>query len=358
MGFDYLASEQTLFSNSDAFEIDYVPGLLPHRENQQKEIANAVRPMFHGRSGEVVLVRGGPGIGKTAAVRRVLMDLDTVDEATNISWVYVNCWRFNSSYKIVVEIAHLLGHQFTHNKNTSEIMDEIKKIVAAKDGIVFAFDEIDKIEDYDFLYFILTEIHRKTLLLVTNDYNWGDKLDERIKSRLTPEVLEFKSYEPFEIKDIMKERVKYGFYQNVWNTDAFDEIAKKAAEYDDVRAGITLLKVAGEIAEQSGSRKVTLQHAQEAVNKTSAFKIKMTSDLAEEEQHVLEICKNNSGKTTGALYATYAELGGQKSMKTFSRNLQRLETKKLIKLDATGEGFAGKSSIITYIGDEKRLTEF
>ena len=105
--------------------------------------------MFHGRSGEVVLVRGGPGIGKTAAVRRVLMDLDTVDEATNISWVYVNCWRFNSSYKIVVEIAHLLGHQFTHNKNTSEIMDEIKKIALKHGFDLSPFFWADKIIEKD-----------------------------------------------------------------------------------------------------------------------------------------------------------------------------------------------------------------
>jgi len=163
---------------------------------------------------------------------------------------------------------------------------------------------------------------------------------------------------PEEIKDILKDRIKLAFYQNVWTEDAFNEIVDKAINYSDIRAGITLLKVTGEIAEKTGSRKVKLEHAKEAINNTSAFKIKVTSDLAEEEQHVLDICKTNSGQTTGELYKIYKQLGGQKSNKTFTRYLQDLEIKKLIKLDMTGEGFAGKSSVITYIGDEKRLTEF
>ena len=359
MSFDLLEGEQTIFSFADALDPDHIPKLLPHRENQQLEIRNAIRPLLHGRTGDTLLIRGGPGFGKTVVVKRMLMSLDEEDTSDKkISHVYINCWRHNTTYKIIVELAHELGYKFTHNKNTSQIIDEVKRIVEQKDGVVLAFDEIDKIEDYDFLYFILEEIKRKTLLLITNDSDWGTKLDDRIKSRLTPIVLEFKSYVPDEIKDILKDRIKLAFYQNVWTDEAFNEIVDKAINYSDIRAGITLLKVTGEIAEKTGSRKVKLEHAKEAINNTSAFKIKVTSDLAEEEQHVLDICKTNSGQTTGELYKIYIQLGGQKSNKTFTRYLQDLEIKKLIKLDMTGEGFAGKSSVITYIGDEKRLTEF
>src|SRR3989338_441162 len=262
---NFLSSGQTLFSNSDALDLDFVPKLLPHRENQQKYIATAIRPLFSGRSGKNLLIRGASGIGKTAATKRVLIDLDDADIQANISWIFINCWKCDSTFKVAEEIAHQLGFKFTHNMNTPEIISKIREISAKKDGIVFAFDEVDKISDTDFLYLILEEIKKKTILLITNDLSWGEALDQRIKSRLAPEVLEFPEYNGEEIFDILKVRRTYAFYEGVWAEDAFKLIVEKASQYSDVRVGVILLKTAGEIAEAAGSKKVKLEHAQKAI---------------------------------------------------------------------------------------------
>jgi len=354
--FDFLGSHQTLFSNSDALDIDFVPKLLPHREKQQDLLAAAIRPLFAGRNGKNLLIRGSSGIGKTAATRFVLSQLDDIEG--NVEHIYINCWKHDSSFKILTEICHKLGYKFTHNMNSTQIFDKIKEIVAKKDGTVFAFDEIDKTADIDFLYLLLEEIKNKTIILITNDKSWGSEIDLRIKSRLAPEIIEFPEYNKAEISNILKHRKEWGFYQDVWDEDAFSAIAEKASQYSDVRVGVILLKTAGEIAEAAASKKVKLEHALKAIENTDAFKIKSSSEFTDDEKLVLGIIKENSGKTTGELFDLYADAGGDKSMKTFTRHLQKLETKKVISLELTGEGFQGRTSLVKYIGFERKLADF
>lgn len=354
--FDYLSSHQTLFSGSDALDLDYVPKLLPHRENQQRYIATAIQPLFAGRSGKNLLIRGASGIGKTSTTKRVLYDLEEVEG--NVVWIYINCWKFDSTFKILTEICHSLGYKFTQSMNSTQIFAKIKEISEKKDGVVFVFDEIDKTTDNDFLYLLLEEIKKKTILLVTNDRSWGSELDNRIKSRLSPEIIEFPEYNITEIFDILRERKKYAFYEGAWEDTAFNAVAEKAAQYSDVRVGVILMKTAGEIAEAAASKKIKLEHAQQAIANTDAFKIKSSSDLTDDEKLVLGIVKENSGKNTGELFDVYTKSGGDKSMKTFTRHLQKLEAKKLLSMELTGEGFQGKSSVIKFIGFEKKLVDF
>ncbi len=356
--FDFLGAEQTIFSNPDALDINYIPKLLPHREEQQKYVATAIKPLFFDRPGKTLLVRGVSGIGKTASVKRVLMDLDEVEEADNIVRVFINCWKSNTTYKVAVEMAHALGYKFTHNMSTAEIFDKISEILKKRDGLVLVLDEIDKADDADFLYHILEEVKHKTIILITNEFLWGVDLDPRIKSRMAPELLEFKPYTREETENILRERKKYAFYEGTWTEEAFQIVVKKAANFQDVRVGIMLLKAAGEITEEESAMKVLVGHAETALKRTDEFKIKSSSALTDEEKMIAQICKENSGKTTGILYTFYKKSGGDKSEKTFKRKLDRLANKKIIELKMTGENFSGRSSIITYRGFERKLNDF
>jgi len=353
MEFDFLSADQTLFSNPDALNPDFVPKLLPHREEQQSYIATAIKPLFHERSGKTILVNGLPGTGKTAATKRVIIDLDEVESDKIIKQVFINCWRLNTTYKVICEIAHQVGFPFTQNLKTNEIMEKVKEKVAKIDGLVLAFDEIDKADEYDFLYFVLEEFPRKTIILITNEKNWGAELDDRIRSRLIPESLEFKPYSAKEVFDILKERKKYAFYENTWEEDAFKQLAEKASHYKDIRVGIKLLKVAGEVAEDDSSKKVSQKHVSEAIARIDEFKIKSSAELTDEEKHVLSICQQNDGKPFKVLFEAYTISGGAKSVKTFKRKLKKLENRKLIKLEQSTSA-KGRATIINYIGLHKK----
>ena len=140
--------------------------------------------------------------------------------------------------------------------------------------------------------------------------------------------------------------------------EALDLLSHRAAEFKDIRFGIALLKLAGEIAESESSKKITITHVETAINKLPAFKIKSSADFNDTENFVMKICEEFSGRTTGKLYKIYSDRGGKKSEKTFKRILDALAKKRIITQRPTGDGFKGRSSIIEFRSPEKKLTEY
>lgn len=352
---DILGAEESLFKNEEALDFEWVPKLMPYRDQQQRYVASAIKPLFQDRNGKNLLIYGAPGIGKTAAIKWVIRDLE--EETDDIIPVYINCWQKNTTYKIILEMCEQLGYRFTQNKRTEELFKVLKENILKNKAAVFAFDEIDKAEDLDFIYTLIEEFYKKSILLITNYKEWLMSLDERIKSRLVPEMLEFQQYNHAETAGILKQRVEYAFVPGVWEDDAFNLVVDKTAELKDIRSGLYLLKESGSIAENSASRKIKLEHAKQAVLKLSELSIKKSTDLEEDTQLVLAVCKEGSGKKIGDLFKTYKEKNGKNTYKTFQRKIEKLEKNKFISVHKTAGGKEGNTSIIDYNGN-KKLTEF
>ncbi len=353
---DILGADQTIFSNHGALDPDFVPKLLPHREDQQKHVATCIKPIFFGRNGQHLLIKGAPGIGKTACVKRVLYDME--EETEGVTYVYVNCWNKNTTYKVLTGAANALGYKFTHNMSTDELLAKVEELSKKYQGIVYVFDEIDKAEDLNFLYLLLEEPCKKTVIVITSDVTWGAELDQRIMSRLMPETLVFPPYDFSETADILRERAKYAFFQDVWTEDALAKIVSRAASFKDIRVGIVLLKAAGVAAEDDSSKKILSKHAEIAIAKTDEIKIKTSAVLADDEKQVLELCKKNSGALIGDLFADYQAGGGEKTDRTFRNKLEKLASRGLVELKLIEEGVGGKSTRVTYKGFARTLDEF
>ena len=145
---EMLKSGESLFMDPVALDYDYLPKLIPYREKEQRQVALCIKPLFGNRNGKNVLVHGAPGIGKTAAIKHIFRELE--DKTDDIIPIYINTWQKNTTYKIVVEICDQLNYKFTHNKKTEELFAIVQKDLNKK-SVVFCFDEIDKVEDLDFL---------------------------------------------------------------------------------------------------------------------------------------------------------------------------------------------------------------
>ena len=352
---DILHSDESLFKNELALDYSFLPKILPHREQQQRYIATCVKPLMDGKNGKNLFIYGAPGIGKTAAMRFVLNELE--EETEDVVPIYINCWQKNTTFKIIVGICEQLGYKLTHNKRTEELFEIVKNMLNKKSA-VFTFDEVDKLEDFDFLYSILEEIYKKSVFLVTNYSDWLEDLDDRLKSRLMAEVLEFKPYSLAETKDVLMQRAEYAFAPGVFDNGAFELIVKKTAEAEDMRVGLHLLRESGNIAENKASRKITLEHAKEAVAKTGQFTIKSSADLTDDERSILDIVKKHSEKKIGELYTTYKEQGGELVYKSFQRKIEKLEKNKFVSVKKTAGGPDGNTSIVKYATETKKLTEF
>ena len=351
---DILKSSETLFKNEVALDYSFVPKIVPYREKEQRVVAGCIKPLFEQKSGKNVFIYGKPGVGKTVALKKILDELD--EETDKIITLYINCWQRNTTYKIVAEVCEMMDFKFIQNKKTEELFRWIKQNLNKK-SVVFVFDEVDKLEDMDFLYMILEEIYRKTIILITNYKEWAIDLDERIKSRLMPEIIEFKPYNYEETTGILRQRMDYAFYPNVLSSEAFELMAKKTFELQDIRRGLYLMKESGFIAESKSSRKILLEHAQQALSKIEEFSIKNAEGLATDEQMILELVKNNSGKKIGEIFKCYQDDGGKLVYKSFQRKIEKLEKNKFIKVEKTAGGDEGNTTIIKS-NSEKKLTEF
>jgi len=259
-----------------------------------------------------------------------------------------------------MEICDHLGYKFTHNKKTDELFKVVKELLNKK-SVVFVFDEIDKAEDHDFLYWILEQIYNKSIFLITNYKEWILNLDERIKSRLTAEMLGFEPYNLAETKEIMKQRVGYAFQDGVISPDAFEAIAKKTYEIQDLRKGLYLLKESGNLAEDKSLKKITMEQINTAIRKLDEFTINKEEGLDEECRFIFEIIKKDPNQKTGDLYEIYKKNGGKGSQKTFTRKLNKLEEGRFIIKEKSGGGSEGNTSIIKLAANQpvnKKLTEF
>ncbi len=342
----YLEESESLFIDEISLDPDFIPKEIPHRENQQHYIAECISPLFQKRSGKNLLITGKPGIGKTLAIKHIFMELESkTDEITPI---YINCWKKDSSFKILNEIADQINYKWTHNKRTDELMKIISDILNKK-SVVFCLDEIDKVREIDILYSITEDIPKKTILLITNDHEWISKLDQRIRSRLSLEHLDFHPYTYGETKSILKMRKDLAFQRNIFNQDALELITNKTFALKDIRTGLALLKESGNIAERKLSKQINMEHTTEAINKLLETEKK---DLTPEEKNILDIAKNNSGKTIKEIYDIYVKQGGDKTYTTLYRKLSDLQKNAMLDIKNIG---GTSSSTVHY---RKKLTDF
>lgn len=346
-----LGADERLITNEYALDYEYVPKILPFREGQQRQIVNCIKPLMSDRGGRNILVYGAPGIGKTGAARWILRDLD--ENTEGIMPIYINCWQKNTTFKIFLEICEQLGYKFLQNKKTTELFKIIQTDLNKK-AAAFVFDEIDKVEDYEFLYTILNEIYKKSLVLITNNKETLAEMEDRIKSRLLPESLEFLPYNKKETTEILTQRARISLVEGVLAPEALNLIIDKTSERKDIRTGIHLIREAAIIAEENSSKKITIEHAQNAIEKLENFQIKKPTDLEEDTHFILSVIKENSDKKIGDIFEAYKAKGGMSAYKTFQRKTEKLSQLGFI----TANKICGKEGNTTILSTTKKLTEF
>jgi len=140
----YLQDSESLFRDEIALDFDYMPAKIEHRENENDEIAKCIAPLLNKRNGRNLLITGSPGIGKTVATKLVLEEVrKTTDE---IIGLYVNCWRKETTHKVLLDICDQIGYRFTQNKNTSQLINNIAEILNKRSAVI-VLDEVESNKD-------------------------------------------------------------------------------------------------------------------------------------------------------------------------------------------------------------------
>ncbi len=350
---DMLKDSESLFLDEMALDPEYMPKMIKYREMQQKYIAECIKPLLQKRNGKNLLIVGLPGIGKTVAVKHVLDELR--QETEEIVSLYVNCWKKDTPYKIALDLCDQVDFKFVHNRDTSELFKEAAKILNRKSAVI-VLDEADKLADDAVFYSLMEDIYRKTIILITNEGEFLARVDQRIRSRLLPDILEFKPYNYVETKGILHQRVEHAFVPGVVSGEVLETVAEMTFKAQDIRVGLHLLKESGNRAEAKSSRKILREHLEPALQQLKEFHVKSVSDLDADENLILDLVKAHTGTSTTHIYKLYKERGGTTSYSSFQRRLKTLEQGKFITLRALNTGQPGRSTSVEY--GFKRLDEF
>ncbi len=304
--FESFLSKDSLFKNKKVLQSNYTPESILHREEQIQQIASILAPILRNEKPSNIFIYGKTGTGKTVSVKYTVKNLEEIAFKNNVPLkvIYINCKLkkvSDTEYRLIAQLASELGKSVPA---TGLPTDEVYKIffsaIDSKNQLVLLIlDEIDQLAKKagDAVLYNLTRINEElknsqlSLIGISNDLMFADNLDPRVKSSLSEEEILFPPYNAIQIQDILRERAKLAFKENVIAQGVIEKCSAYAArEYGDARRALELLRVAGEIAERSGSDKVLLDHI----------------DMAEEKlerERVLDAVKNQPKQFQAILYS-------------------------------------------------------
>jgi cell division control protein 6 len=325
---DAAESGKSIIKNRDILHFTYIPNTILHRKNEQEQVTQSLLPILKKSRPSNLLVYGKPGTGKTLVVKKVLSKIQERVEKSNfpIKLIYSNSKNETTLYGLLVSLGRQLDLEQDELPSTGLAISEVfkrllNKIEEKKLNAIFVIDEIDYLAQLvaktgkDILY-QLTRANEQlkegslTMVGISNDLTFKEKLDPRVISSLGEEEIVFTNYNVEQIKKILEERINESFIENSVEEPALNLCAALAGgEHGDARRAIDLLRVSGELAERQQSDKVTIEHVREASLKIEENKeeASLKSYPLHEKLVIIAIMKAN-GSSTGEIYSSYKNL--------------------------------------------------
>ncbi|MBN2067371.1 MAG: AAA family ATPase [Candidatus Diapherotrites archaeon] len=379
----------TVFLDRNIITPHYLPSMLPFREKQIELISSGLASVLHGKKANNFFLYGKVGTGKTVTVKHVLNQLqEFIDKSpAMVDFAYVNCRNYNTKYKILLKA---LGKFYPKKDfigySSAFVYEQLLNYANEGRHLIIALDEVDKIRDLNELIYSLTRANDElslgsiSLVGISNNLFFKDRLDARTKSALLEKELVFPPYNAEELKTILNERVARAFRPGSVSSSAINLAAAIAAqESGDARTAIMLLLRAGEEADKMDFSEVSdvlVRKAKSSVEEEVILNVVCT--LPKQQQLVLYAVSllTDQGKGlqritsmgheqeavffSGDIYNEYKRISlslGETvvSSRWFREYVNELDTYGLLLTTASGKGVRGTTTLIKLGFDAKKL---
>ncbi|MEM0066169.1 MAG: ORC1-type DNA replication protein [Sulfolobales archaeon] len=251
---------------------EYVPDVLPHREEQFKQLTKMFKHVIisPGSSSARVVLYGSLGTGKTATAisfGKVITRLAS-EKGVKLRYAHVNCASSKSALSVLREIKNQLGlsvpdrglgfPEFAQALLKEMDMEDLYAVVTLDefDSVLLNFKTEDKYSLVRFYDIFHSEVMRLNFIYISR-MRLNDiirTLDEISGSYMMRNTIVFNPYKSKELYDILKYRAEEAFYPGVVDSEVFEYISNLVG-YDaggdgNARKALAILYAAGKLAEK------------------------------------------------------------------------------------------------------------
>ncbi len=350
---------------------------MPFRDDQTKAVAQILAPILRGSKPSNLLLYGKTGTGKTAVTNYVLSRLKAEANASDLVLAYVNTRLADGEYRTLADFAKFLD--LAKEKQIpltglaiGEVIARISEnIKSNKKKVVLVLDEIDylvRLFGDDILYAFTRSGERLApgflaIVGISNDLKFKEGLDPRVLSSLSEEELVFPPYTVDELRAILTERAEVAFRPGVASPAAINLCAAMAgSEHGDARRAIDLLRIAGEVAEREGLKRIDDSCIRKASDKMETDRVDeaIRSLPAQNKAILFAVSRFDGGTNTGELYIAYSNLCRKIGIETLTQRrvsgiLGDLDLLGLVEASVVSKGRRGRTKKISLLVGKESL---
>ena len=357
-----------IYQDRDALTEDYTPETIVGRDDELSEYHAALQPVINNENPSNIFLYGKSGVGKTAATRYLLAQLQ--DDVKNVpdvelTVVEVNCDGLNTSYQTAIEIVNHLRSPENQISTTGYPQAKVyqflwQELDACEGTVLIILDEVDHLTDDSILYQLTRARDNDNIddvnlgiIGISNDLTFRENLSAKVRSSLCERVVSFSAYDANELRQVLKQREEVAFYDDTLEDDVIPLCAAHGArESGDARRALDLLLMAGDLARKADADKVRTNHVQRGKEEIEKEIIaEGIADLSEHARLILRaiIQLNGEGETPSRtqeilpVYRRYCDEVGRDpvSVRSVRDNLASLGQLGIISRNEINEGRSG-----------------
>jgi cell division control protein 6 len=324
-----------IISQPDFLKESFVPSPIMRRENQLAEIKSALIPFVRMTRPTHIWITGPSGSGKTLMARHTM---NFMGERHNVSTLYINCWEHCSLHSIMDKIMRDLRMLGAEKISTVFKLECFTRYLD-KNFATLVLDEIDQLmpKDRNLILYNLCDMNKLSLVCISSSRNCFFTLDDRIRSRLNPKLIEVPYYTTEDLRHILRQRAEASLFPEAWDDSVIEKIS--ALSRGDARVAIRTLWNAAVFAQNENCLEIKPPHLDKAwVSAKTIKKSVVLSALTVHHRLIHQIVAENaeSGILSRPIWQLYLERCKRKKLqpvasRTFSLYLKQLMTKGLVR---------------------------